>query len=394
MTDARRIAFILPLDGADAGDFAARASGSGERLDAEAIARAFAGSPVWGSAAGSARVVVRTRPPAVGIFGDFDEPTAARIEAAAAHLDHAVGTLRYVGYAEAEEHCATLARKLIDRYGREQLTGFGFTAIPRGGLIVLGMLSYRLGLHASRLDRPPSDGAPLVVVDDCALTGSRFRRFLDTCDHPRIVFAHLCSPADLRTAIEAREPRVEACLAAADLVDHAPARLGDEYPAWRERWMSRAQGGIYWVGQPEHVAFAWNEPDVTIWNPVSEREEVGWRVVPPELCLKNGSLDGGPAVPVQVQAEGPGPFRTAPEVLYADFGERVVVARRGATGSVALEGWGAVFWRSLIEHGRPDGAARSIVRQHGLDGARVSEDLEAFADDLVRGGLLRVAGDD
>ena len=72
--------------------------------------------------------------------------------------------------------------QLVDSLGTETLSRCRFVALPRGGLFVLGMLAYLLDLRADRVGdvgesgiRPGgSDSAPLVLVDDCALSGLRF----------------------------------------------------------------------------------------------------------------------------------------------------------------------------------------------------------------------------
>ena len=149
---------------------------------------------------------------------------------------------------------------------------------------------------------------PLVVVDDCALSGARFRQFIDKSENQRVIFAPLYSHPDLRTAIESRESRVLTCVSAQDLKDYGPEELKDEYPAWQERWHHRLEGSRYWVGQVDHVCFAWNEPDRVIWNPVTQQVETGWRVVPPELCLKNAPYLDSSRLQVRVQDEVIGPL--------------------------------------------------------------------------------------
>jgi hypothetical protein len=179
--------------------------------------------------------------------------------------------------------------------------------MPRGGFIVLGMLAYVLDLRPAQLAPSPPSDVPLVVTDDCAISGVRFSDMLDRCENRQVIFSHLYSHPDLRIAIERREPRVLACVSAQDLTDYAPAYYGDQYEAWRERWRQRPNPG-YWVGQPDHVCFAWNEPDTVFWNPVAQQAESAWRLLPPELCLKNRRKFAPEDARVQLQPEGKGPL--------------------------------------------------------------------------------------
>ena len=115
--------------------------------------------------------------------------------------------IRQVSYQQAEASSKSLAAQLSAAFGRGELTRFGYMAIPRGGHFVLAMLAYVLDIGSRQLLQPPSD-APIVVVDDCALTGSRFRQVLQLLPHERVIFAHLYSHPTLRQAITSQEPRV------------------------------------------------------------------------------------------------------------------------------------------------------------------------------------------
>jgi len=173
------------------------------------------------------------------------------------------------------------------------------------------LLSYLLNLKPEQLQVPHPDKGPLVIVDDCSLTGARFHQFIDKCQNQQIVFAPLYSHPELRAAIESRESRVVACVSGHDLHDYGPEEKGDSYLAWQELWLGRLEGYRYWVGDLEFLCSAWAEPDHPVWNTNTQQVERGWRIVPPELCLKNGSHhdSGGLMVPVQAEAAGSFPPR-------------------------------------------------------------------------------------
>ncbi len=227
------------------------------------------------------------------------------------------------------------------------------------------------------------------MVDDCAISGSRFGEFLPDCGSQEVVFAHLYSHPDLRAAVERREPAVTACVGARDLHDHAPGRLGAEYEGWRERWAARGSG--YWIGQPDYVVFPWNEPDVALWNPLSERVERGWRLVPPELCIKNRAEARQPLVPIEVQEEGPGPLGLGPGVLSVGREERVVVGSAYTGETFALEGAAAGMWRALVHHGEPGPAAAALLEEYEVPEERLRTDFEELAEALLSRGLLERA---
>ncbi len=363
-------------------------------LDLSALARGLATSPAWGEMPGAVLVVRRTPRPVLGVIGRFDAAAEARLEVLGPQLAKGLDCLRYVDYSQAQDDCERLAGLLIERFGREELRRFRFVGIPRGGLIVLGMLSYVLGLERTQLEGPHPPDAPLVVVDDCAFSGFRFDEFLARCESRRIAFAHLYSHPELRAAVEARQPRVVACLGAQDLHDHAPARHGAQYPAWREGWADRlgADSG-YWIGQPEHLCFPWSEPDVTVWNPTTERSERGWRLVPPELCVKTRWTLGTQPVSVQVQPEGTGFLRPSERVLYGEIDGSIVVGNTEAKTSFVLTGVAADMWGAVVEHGNLEGAAASLSEMYDAHHAVLYADLRDYTEDLLARDLLERSDD-
>ena len=267
------------------------------------IARAIASSPAWRAMPGARLMVVEGDSPHLVVVGRLDDAARARLYGLQTVLDRHLPTLLYVTYRAAEVAAQDLATRLLGVLG-DDLGGRSLVGIPRGGLIVLGMLAYALGMNQARLGRGSGDGHGLVVVDDVAISGGRLIRWLDEHRPAKpIVAATLFSTPELReTAV--KDPRVSAVISARDLTDRARTLEGDGYVQWRERWSQREPGAVFFVGQTEHVCFPWNEPDIAVWNPVLERIERAWRLVPPELCLKHRA--GSPPDPDIVIARGQG----------------------------------------------------------------------------------------
>jgi hypothetical protein len=352
------------------------------------LAQALSISPIW-SEIGEATLVVRQAPDAaLGVLGDFDAAAIARLEFLSRWLREALSSLRYVSYAQVEEDCDRLAAKLLEQFGRDQLRHYRFLAIPRGGFIVLGILSYLLELEQEQLEIPESPDTPIVVVDDCALTGSRFSRFLANHPKRKVIFAHLYSHPDLRTAIESREPQVIGCVSAQNLQDQAPETLGDGYIAWKEQVLARMESDRYWIGQPENICFPWNEPDHNFWNPVTEEVESGWCIVPPHLCLKNRSRLRTHPIAVQVQPEGKAPLKPSARVIFADVGEQVIVGNQETGASFSLTGVAADLWRAIVQQGSLQGAIATLLQHYEVEAAALQADAQKFVNDLLHCGLL------
>ncbi len=387
-------AYILPLDL----DLLERAPGYeliADRIDrAAALARALAASPAWRSIP-DAVIVARTEPPErLVALGRFTVEDARRLESLAGLLPDALRRLKYVSYADAERIVGDLADRLVERVGRVWLDDACFVAQPRGGLIVLGMLAYELGLRRDQVgvcdqsERRGQDG-PIVLVDDCSLSGLRFREFLARHPSNDVVFAHLYSHPDLRQAIEEVESRVRACVASRDLVDHAPGLHGTRYEDWLRRWRERSDPGVYWIGLPDHVGFSWSEPDITTWNDLTSSEEAAWRLLPPELCLRNR------AHPVeqerwQVQPESSGRYRPSPDTVYATRAASTIVANCVSGQAYELEGISADLWSALVMGEDPEQIVDRLASEYGIASDALAADMEAFTATARERGLLVV----
>ncbi len=352
------------------------------------LGRTLSISPIW-RLVPKAILVSRARPtPLLAAIGHFDDAEAFRVEALQWQLDQVAPRISHVGYSQAEQDCVALASRLVDRFSQAALADMSFAAIPRGGLIVLGMLAYVLDLTPDQMNERPGTGS-LVVVDDCVLSGERFRQFLQTRSEESIVFAHLYSHPDLRAAIEETEERVVATLSAHDLHDHAPESLGEGYAEWKASWESRPESG-YWAGQPGPVVFAWNEPDVSTWNPILERSEPGWRLVSPDLVLKNRPTVGNGYDRFQLQADPVGSIRPHPDVVYGVLDDEVIVANVETGETIALDPTGSDMWMALVTAGDLDGAAVRLLDQYDVDEPTVQRDLGELAAQLEKGGFLQV----
>lgn len=359
---------------------------------------------------GAARLVGRVRPaPMLVVFGCFSPAQRLQLQDLAAQLDELLTAHRYVDYHDAERAAERLADALGRRFGSDALSRFRFTAIPRGGWIVLGMLSYLLDLRPDQLVAPggPSQGRcaddeRLVVVDDCALSGLRFQQFLKQCDAARVIFCPLYANPELCRAIEAAEPVVEACLHAEDLQDVAPQRFGEAYPQWLAERRTRIGDSGYWCGIAEYVAFAWCEPQTRYWNAEAERFEAGWNVLPPDLSLKRRIAAsrlqadrggaGGTGFELLAQ-QGAGSLTVADGVLWAEIDSAVALARLsvdrpGSTPCFRLEDTAADMWRAILAHGSLEGAEAELVARYAVGGETLRTDLAGFVAQLESHGIL------
>lgn len=355
------------------------------------LARAIASSDGWRGRAAASLAVRTTGDPLIAAVGRFGAADLAWLGGASRQLATTLKRVILLDHAGAESAVERLAAALVERFGLEAVRSFRFAGVPRGGLLVLGMLAYALELPRDRLTTSaspspePPDDAPLVLVDDVAISGLRLARIVRSRRERRLVVATLHAHPDLRATVVARHPSVEAFVTAHDLVDHAPEALGDGYAAWRARWSERGDPDAAWIGQPDQVVYPWNEPDLSVWNEVTAREEPGWSVVPPERCLKRR---GRLALEVQRMEEAFGRLRPHPDVIVAEAEGGVVLGRGDTATSFVLEAVAADMWRALAATGERGAAARRLASVYDVDEASLADDLGAFVADLREAGLL------
>jgi hypothetical protein len=351
----------------------------------DGLAEAIASTPGFPTCT----VLCRPSPePVLSLWGELTEGEFSRLTAQAASLAGTLRRLRYVEGPEVEALCERLAGALRDRLGGDRLAGARFVALPRGGIRVLAMLAYLLDLDREQLAPGLEEAGTVVVVDDVAHTGHRFGKFLAGLPAREVVFAHLLSSPGLRRAVEAREPRVSVCVAASDLEEPEDAAPDSD----REGLAARLDPPRYLVAPSVHVAFPWSEPDTTCLDPATGAAIVGWRVVPPSLCLANRvrrERPGGSRV--RRQPEGGGPLRPSARALFLDADDRVLVADRETGEILALEGAGAEIWNAIVALGSTEAVRERLRAAYGAPEERLRADLGALVEELTARGLLEVA---
>lgn len=311
-----------------------------------------------------------------------DSPTSpSAVDYRVSVLGSVGSTVRRLTFDGVEALTEELAADLISRFGKRELKQFYFQAIPRGGFFILGYLAYFLDLRPAQL--PPHGNAPWIVVDDCSISGARFHEMRQRCHGP-ILFAHLLSHPDLRTAIEA-ETHVLGCMAVRDLQDLAPRIYPDavEYTAWKTRCSARWGPGRYWIGIPERISFPWTEPDTVFWNPETGEAESGWKFASPERCLGNRRQLRLPLQPGCKRT-----FHLPPHVAYHDAPDEITVCDLQSEQCYGFRDTAAAMWRSLVGYGNLVAAASYLHDLYEVLPETIQKDLAAFADALLSLRLL------
>jgi hypothetical protein len=348
-----------------------------------ALAQAIALHPMWKELP-HGMLVTRTQPtPSLGIIGIIPPKTLEQINIQRASLNQVCQRLRYVSYAEATVACETLSDQLIHTFGLQSLRSFSFCGIPRGGLIVLGMLAYTLGLNHEQMSPPYPLDVPLVLVDDCALSGSRFTRTRSQYPQHNLIFAPLYSHPDLRHNLAEAEPQVLHCMSGENLQDHGTSMMGSEYDAWQTQNRAHLTGQRYWLGLTDYLCFPWNEPDYLLWNPFSEVLEKSWHVIPPTHCLKNRP---NPTLTGHYQPLLKGWLQPTPQTIFGTLDRQVLIGNLTTGETFGLSGKAAEFWSVLLEAKTLEDAIATLA-QHSPE-ASIRKELTSLIDQLLNQNIL------
>ncbi len=292
---------------------------------------------------------------------------------------------RLLSYTQVEESCRLLGDRLARALPPSWRRGCRLQPLPRGGLAVAGLLSYALDLQPDQLAGTRSNASePVLLVDDCALSGARLRQTLGRLSAREVVIATLYSPPPLREAVRAAEPRIRDFVSAHDLKDLAPERHSnpEERQAWRQRWMER-RPDAYWIGLPELVAFPWGEPDHPVWDAETGTLEDEWRLFPPDRCLKNWARLGLPHRPGCVRS-----YASAPGVAFSIRPESVLLCRIEDGAVFQLEGVAADMWRALAGYGDQEAVQGHLAEIYATEQASLQRDLDRFLAELLELRLI------
>jgi hypothetical protein len=285
-----------------------------------------------------------------GLFTRLTKEEELRLWPLATHAGHLLRSLRFVDFRQGQADAALLAARLQVHYTEAELQEMIFVAIPRGGLFVLGWLSYLLDLRPEQLDaRNAAEASRLCLVDDCALSGYRLRQQLDRSANRLLVVAVLYATAGMDAAARAYNGRVETLLCAHRLTPQegpAAAPPGD---------------GRLCAGPAHALAFSWNEPDFLIQTPFDDRPMPQWRLLPPHRCLANRQALALPPSPVTDRQ-----WLVPDQVAYGWSTGTLYLLQTGDALPYRLDGLPADVWRALAGYGRRE-TALSFLSAHYPD---------------------------
>jgi len=149
------------------------------------------------------------------------------------------------------------------------------------------------------------------------------------------------------------------------------------------QWQTLLGDGRYWVGPSEMVAFAWSEPNKNTLNPFTGQFESGWRLVPPDKCLKNKSELGIP--PRAIQSAN---WRVPSTVATGWFDGVLWLLQTETEQADKLETFAADAWRALAVYGNMDATLDFLQTRYSTDPDALRNHLQEVTQNLIDAKLV------
>lgn len=366
--------------------------------NAEEVSSFLARSILRDSRLENAQIVIRRKADSlefngVYLFGDFSPLESERIFHLASQIRRADISARYVDYPELRMLCDTLAEKLLSTYGRNELKGFSFVPIPRGGHLVFGLLSYALDMKLESCGFTEGDQSrPLMLIDDCVFSAVNLIRYIGRWPGRDMSAAVLFAPPGM-VGIPRKLGGSVPLLSAEALTDYGPRLYGSQYPRWKDHWTRALGSSAQWIGQGDYLCFPWSEPEHAFTNRISGHSEKGFKLASAERCYANTCLPSAHNEVVEL-IEKLGPYSLSPGVVWARIDEnRVSIAdfrqvNDGVQQCFVLEDIAAAMWSSLVEHETIDSAITALGLSYDAPVRQIETDLQNLLSELSKLGLL------
>ena len=143
------------------------------------------------------------------------------------------------------------------------------------------------------------------------------------------------------------------------------------------------------IGRFEHLGFPWSEPDMAFWDADTHGTREGWRLVPPDGCLKNRGANGTTRLCVQMPEQGQ--MRVAPGTFFGNLNGKTLVAELESRQVIAFEGVAADLWKSFLTAEEPEAVLDRLQAKYYVPGEQLRADAMEFTQELLRRGFITQA---
>lgn len=319
-------------------------------------------------------------------------------------LDHYCKKIINITYSQVETATDLLATKLIDRFGRKELKSFSFFPVPRGGLICLGFLSYCLNLTYKNIvhliEADHKNSKPIVLVDDCSMSGHRLLEFAQRFKGKNTIGAVLYAPKELQDGFKNNSIKSIDCFVGEYLqpsndVDMLPIK--GEVLASKMSLKDRVLAGDFRL-----PCFPWGEADQTIIDAKMQKPISGWALTRPKTSGDNPNVDrsGGHqrqfdfgkcinrTCDLQNAIELPRSEKLNPDYMFFECGESLVAHDVVTKTSLELNSTGLDMLSAYLEIGSICDTVTELQTRFHVDREMLREDLTRVLNNFEKHRLL------
>ena len=280
-------------------------------------------------------------------------------------LQKSIQQIQYLDIAKCESLAHSLAQKINLSLDPETLQKSRVVSIPRGGLFVSAMLSYILPIKHHQL-QPFSDcDSPIILIDDCSISGFRLAQQLCGLKNKQIYFYTLVSPAQLRQAALAVQPRLRVFESAMDLNVYNNDSSG----------RMDARSNRYWQGQCDAICFPWGETQRFYPSDSENKQTTLWPVSPLQKNLKSSLLEQ--KIPFYAVTEAQDrAISTGQHILYYSKDNLTRIYNAESKQHYSLDGVGSAIWQSLLSHSTVDQTLEHLCSLFSVEKKRLEKDVK------------------
>ena len=291
-------------------------------------------------------------------------------------LDTSLQQIQYLDSTQCLDLTKSLAKIIKQTVPENILKNSQVVAIPRGGLFIQAMLSYFLPLEHHQLQYTENDvdTSPLIIVDDCAISGLRLAQQLKKFPNREIYFFTIASPRELRDSVNSKESRILDFKSVLDVKSYSTLDLNHA-------------SQCYWRGQCDTIIFPWSETQRSYRFNGQLSNVPLWKVAPNKLCLS--AREKKQRIRTTEIKENPSSVMSTPDdVLYHTDQGLTRILNVSTMKHYSLDSIGSTIWQSLLKNADLDNVLAELSSIYGVSKTKLNSDVQLLTQKLFNDGLI------
>lgn len=291
-------------------------------------------------------------------------------------LDTSLQQIQYLDSTQCLDLTKSLAKIIKQTVPENILKNSQVVAIPRGGLFIQAMLSYFLPLkhHQLQYTENDVDTSPLIIVDDCAISGLRLAQQLEKFPNRDIYFFTIASPEKLRDSVKLKEARVLDFKSVVNIKSYSTLKAQNT----QQR---------YWLGQCDAVIFPWSETQRSHFSNGKLSNRPLWKIAPDKLCMSTKAKKQAIKA-TEVKENQSAVLSTPDNILHFTDQGITKILDASTMKHYSLDAIGSDIWQSLLSNSNLDHALAELSATYKVSKTRLNNDMQLLTQKLIDAGLI------